>query len=76
MTIQIDVNDDVLRQLGEERLRQMIQDKVHAEEFRLAADSIKQDMDIAANQGVDWNNEFDRARQDAWEEYKQKRNWQ
>ena len=76
MTIQIDVNDNVLRQLGEERLRQMIQDKVHAEEFRLAADGIKQAMDIAANQGVDWNAEFERAREDAWKEYKQKRSWQ
>lgn len=76
MTIQIDINDNVLRQLGEERLRQMIQDKVHAEELRLAADGIRQGMDQATTQGVNWDTEFEKARQEAWEEYKQKRSWQ
>ena len=76
MTIQIDINDSVLRQVGEERLRQIIQDKVHAEEFRVAANSMKKAMNQAASQGVDWDMEFKKARQEAWEEYRQKRSWQ
>ncbi len=74
MTIQIDVNDQFVQQLGEERLRQLVQAKVRAEEFRLAANRISQTLDEAATTGVDWEAEFEQARQETWEEYKRKRN--
>lgn len=73
MTIEIQVNDDFVQRLGIERVRKMLQDRLDAEEFRLAADHIHQAMDEAAQEGVDWEAEFEQVRQQSWEEYQKKR---
>lgn len=70
-TIQIQVQDDVVQRLGIERIKQLVQRKLDAEEFRLAAEHIEQAMDTATD--VDWDAEFEQARQQTWDEYKQKR---
>ncbi len=69
--IQIQVQDDVVERLGIERIKQLMQRKIDAEELRLAAEHIKQAMDDAI--GVDWDAELEQARQQTWSEYKQKR---
>lgn len=70
-TIQIQVQDDVVQRLGVERVKQLIRHKIDAEEFRLAAEHIKQAMDEVID--VDWEIEFEQVRQQTWDEYKQKR---
>jgi hypothetical protein len=70
MTIQIDIKDDLLRKLGQERLQHLIQEKIKAEETRFAAHQIRQSLEEAA---VDWDADFEQARQETWDEYKQKR---
>ena len=70
-TIQIQVQDDVVQRLGIERIKQLVQRKLDAEEFRLGAAHIKQAMDAATD--VDWDAEWEQVRQQAWDEYKQKR---
>lgn len=73
MVLEIEVRDEVVQQLGKERLRDLVQAKIEAEEFRIAAEEIRKSMDEAATNGVDWDAEFEQARLQAWEEYKQKR---
>ena len=73
MTIQIEVNDAVVQQIGEERLKQLVRDRVKAEEFRLATYGLRQTLNEAATKGVEWEAEFEQARQETWEEYKRKR---
>ena len=60
-----------MHRLGIERVKQLIQRKIDFEEFRLAAEQIRQAMDEATD--VNWEVEFEQARQQAWDEYKQKR---
>lgn len=74
-TIQIQVKDSVLQRLGAERLQQLINDTINAEEFRLAGEHVHAAMAEAAELGIDWDTEFDQARQQAWEEYKRQRGW-
>ena len=73
MIIEIEVKDGFLQQLGIERAREILQNRMDAEEFRLAATRIHQAMDEAAKEGVDWETEFEQARQQSWEEYQNKR---
>lgn len=70
-TIQIQVQDEIVHRLGVERIKQLVQHTIDAEEFRLSAEHIRQAMNMASD--IDWEAEFENARQEAWREYKQKR---
>ncbi|TAE25831.1 MAG: hypothetical protein EAZ91_18620 [Cytophagales bacterium] len=76
MTIQIEVSDDVVQRFGIGHIQKIVENRISAEDFWLLAQHIGQSMDEAATQGVNWDTEFEQARQEAWEEYKQRRGWQ
>ena len=73
MIIEIEVKEGFLQQLGIERAREILKNRMDAEEFRLAAEHVYQAMDEAAKEGVDWKAEFEQVRQQSWEEYQIKR---
>ncbi len=70
-TIQLDIPAEDLQLLGLERIKELIHREVTFQRFRRSAEAVQQLFDSRPD--VDWEVEFERARQEAFEEYEQKR---
>ncbi|MCU0449619.1 MAG: hypothetical protein MUC97_07190 [Bernardetiaceae bacterium] len=67
MTLQIDVWYDLVEKLGQEALRQKVQQYLEWEKLRLAAQEIQES---AQANGTDLSETWRQARSLAWDEYK------
>ena len=70
-TIQLQIQDDLIRQLGVGAVKQLLEEELTYQRFKLLENRIQSAMHEA--QGVDWETEFEQARQQAYEEYREKR---
>jgi hypothetical protein len=70
-TIQLHVQDDLIQQLGIGAVKQLLEEELTYQRFRLIENRIQSAMHEA--QDVNWEEEFENARQKAYEEYRQKR---
>lgn len=75
ITVEIPVEDDLIKKLGEKQVEKLLLDELEYQRFKLLEDEIQKAMKEA--KGVDWEAEFEKARQqayDAWIERREKRN--
>ena len=75
-TIEINIEEDgsFLEELGKQKLQEMVQQYIDFKQFELISQHIDEGMKQATQEsGIDWEMEFEKTRQEAWEEYKIKR---
>lgn len=75
-TIEVNIREDslFLEELGKQKLQEIVQQYVDFKQFEMAAQQVNKAMDKATEEnGINWNEEFENIRQEAWEEYKAKR---
>lgn len=70
-TIQLHVQDDLIQQLGVDAVQQLLQEELIYQRLKLIESRIQSTMHDARD--VNWEEEFENARQQAYEEYRQKR---
>ncbi len=70
-TIQLQIEDDLVQQLGLGAVKQLLEAELVYQRVRLLENRIQTAMHEAAD--VNWQQEFEEARQQAYEEYRQKR---
>ncbi len=66
-TIQIPVQDDLIRFLGLEKIKKIMEDELFYQRFRLMESEIQSAMTNAKN--VEWDKEFEKVREEAYKEY-------
>ena len=69
--IQLEIQDDLIQQLGLGAVRQVLEEELTYQRFKLIENRIQSAMREA--QDVNWEEEFESARQKAYDEYQQKR---
>jgi len=67
-TVQIDIQDDLINLFGVQALKQFIEDELAYQRFLLLENEIQNELN--RNKDVEWEDEFEAARQQAFEEYK------
>ncbi|MFD2573594.1 hypothetical protein ACFSUS_23345 [Spirosoma soli] len=70
-TIQLDIQDDLIHELGLGAVRQLLEEELAYQRFKLLEGRIQEAMHQAEN--INWEDEFEQARQQAFDEYLQKR---
>ena len=65
--LEIPVEQDLINKVGIEAIRQYLLQKLKLLELQQTAQAIGQ---AILDSGIDWNSELEKARQEAWEEYK------
>ncbi|QJW89180.1 hypothetical protein HNV11_07130 [Spirosoma taeanense] len=70
-TIQLQVQDDLIQELGLGAVKRLLEEELDYQRFKLLESRIQTAMHEA--EGVDWTEEFENARQQAYKEYQQKR---
>lgn len=70
-TIQLHVQDDLIQQLGVDAVQQLLEEELIYQRLKLIESRIQSAMHDARD--VNWKEEFENARQQAYEEYRQKR---
>ncbi|QDK78754.1 hypothetical protein EXU85_09100 [Spirosoma sp. KCTC 42546] len=70
-TIQLQVQDDLIQQLGLGAVKQLLEDELMFQRIKLLESRIQSAMHDATD--VNWQQEFEDARQQAFEEYREKR---
>ncbi len=70
MQISINVNDSLLSDFGVIYIQEFLQKQLELRELQLSANRITKYLQASKN--TNWENEFEIARQDAWDEYKHK----
>ena len=70
MKISINVNDNLLSDFGVIYIQEFLQKQLELRELQLSANRITKYLQASKN--VDWENEFETARQEAWDEHKHK----
>lgn len=70
-TIEIQLQDDLVRQFGVEAIKRMIADELSYQRFRLLENNIQEALQQVKD--VNWADEFETVRQEAFEEYQRKR---
>lgn len=68
-TIQLEVNDEVVKKYGIETLVQRLQQQLELERLKILAEEIQ---DAIQTAGLNNDELFEEAREQAWKEYKQK----
>ena len=69
-TIEVSVKDDLVTLFGMEALKKLIQDELEYQRFRLLEGRIQNAISEA---DVDWEEEFEQKREEAFEDYKRRR---
>lgn len=69
-TIKVNVPDELVTLYGLEALKNLIQEELAYQRFRLLEDRIQNAM---SETGVDWEKEFEQKREEAIEEYQRRR---
>ena len=70
-TIDIQIQDDLIQQMGVKAVKQLLEEELVYQRFKLLENRIQSAMHEAVD--VNWSQEFEEARQQAFEEYQQKR---
>ncbi|CCH54565.1 hypothetical protein BN8_03747 [Fibrisoma limi BUZ 3] len=70
-TIQVQIQDDLVQRFGVEAIKRMIDDELAYQRFRLLEEGVQAALQQA--EGVNWDKEFEEARQKAFDEYRKKR---
>ena len=70
MEIKINIKDNLLSDFGVIHIRDFLQRQLQLYELQLSANSITKHLKDSKN--VNWENEFETALQEAWDEYQQK----
>jgi len=70
-TIQLEIQDDLIQQLGLGAVKQLLEDELRYQRFKSLENRIQTAMHEAVD--VNWEQEFETAREQAYEEYRQKR---
>lgn len=71
ITVEIPVGDDLIQKLGEKQVEKLLLDELEYQRFKLLEEEIQQAMKEA--KGVDWEAEFEKARQQVYDEWIDKR---
>jgi hypothetical protein len=71
-TLEISIEDDLIKLFGLERIKSFIDEALAYERFRMLEMEIIKALTEAKD--VNWESEFEHARQDAYQEYLEKRN--
>ncbi|QJD79189.1 hypothetical protein [Spirosoma rhododendri] len=71
MTIQVEVQDDLVQQLGVGAIRGLLEEELAYQRFRLLDERVQTAMQDRPD--VNWDAEFEQARQLAFNEYQQRR---
>ena len=69
-TIEVKVQDDLVALYGLEAIRQMIEEELAYQRFRLLEERIQKGL---VESGVDWQKEFEQKREEAFAEYQRRR---
>ncbi|OFX24271.1 MAG: hypothetical protein A2033_17155 [Bacteroidetes bacterium GWA2_31_9] len=72
-TIQIPIQDDLIRFLGIEKIKLLLEDELAYQRFRLMETDVQKAMNEAKD--VDWNNEFEKAKKEAYNQYKENKKY-
>ena len=70
MEISINIKDNLLSDFGVIHIRNFLQRQLQLYELQLSANRITKHLKDSKN--VNWENELDTARKEAWDEYQQK----
>lgn len=70
-TLQFEVQDDMIRLFGMERIKNFLEEELAYQRFRLLEKQVLKALGDA--KGVNWDAEFEQARQAAFEEYMNRR---
>ena len=70
MEISINIKDNLLSDFGVIHIRDFLQRQLQIYELQLSANHITKHLKDSKN--VNWENEFETARKEAWDEYQQK----
>jgi len=69
-TISVDISDELVSYYGNEQIRKLIQDELEYLRFKLLEEKIQKSMQAT---NVDWDKEFEKAREETFKEYALKR---
>jgi len=67
-TIHLPVEDDLIRFLGVEKIKKIMEEELEYQRFRLLEEDIQKGM--ANEPAVEWNKEFEKSREEAYKTYK------
>jgi len=70
-TIQLPVQDDLIRILGVEKIKKIMEEELEYQRFRLLEEDIQKGM--ANEPAVEWAKEFEKSREEAYKIYKKNR---
>ncbi len=70
-TIELQVQDDLIQQLGLNTVKQLLEEELMYQRFKILESRIQSAMHEA--RGVDWAQAFEEARQQAFDAYRKKR---
>ncbi len=70
-TIQVPVQDDLIRLLGVEKIKKIMVEELEYQRFRLLEDDVQKEMANAP--AVEWSKEFENCREEAYKTYKRKK---
>ena len=70
MEITLNVKDTLLSEFGAIQIKQFLEKQLQLFELQILANNITKKLQSAKN--VNWKEELDKARQEAWDEYKDK----
>lgn len=69
-TIQVNVQNDLIALVGEEGIKKLIEDELAFQKFRILEQKIQ---NALSQTDINWKEEFEKKRQEAFEEYQQRR---
>ena len=69
-TVSVKVQDDLVKLYGIEAIKKLLEEELEYQRFRLLENRIQKAMSEA---DVDWEQEFEKSREDAFEEYQRRR---
>jgi hypothetical protein len=69
-TISVTVQDDLIKLFGVEAIKRLLEEELEYQRFRLLENKIQKAMSEA---DVDWEKEFEKKKEEAFEEYQRRR---
>ena len=70
VTVSVKVQDELVKLYGIEAIRKLLEEELEYQRFRLLENRIQEAM---SETGVDWEKEFEKSREEAFEEYQRRR---
>ena len=69
-TVKFKIEDELITLFGKEKIKKLIEEELEYQKFKLLEEKIHKSLDES---GLDWENELEVSREEAFEEYKEKR---